>query len=148
MIEASGHVIAVGERQVVVEVARKSSCDLCSARAICGQGPGCRVSDSAALHTHICARCNFPVSEGDTVVIGVSESAVLGASFRVYLLPLLFLVVAIGFGHWSGLTEACLIISGLLAMGVGLGIAARLFRNENRQRQLQPVVLSWQSRNL
>ena len=144
MIEESGRVVAVEERLAVVETVRKSACDACSAKNACGQGLKRHISDHSASHMHIRALCDFPVSEGDTVVIGIPESAVLKASFWVYLSPLLFLVVAIGFGYWLGLSEGYLIIVSLLVMGAGFGFTARLFRNENRQKQLLPVVLSWQ----
>ncbi len=144
MIEESGRVVAVDERLAVVETVRKSACDACSAKNACGQGLKRHISDHSASHMHIRALCDFPVREGDTVVIGIPESAMLTASFWVYLSPLLFLVIAIGFGYWLGLSEGYLIIMSLLVMGAGFGFTARLFRNENRQKQLQPVVLSWQ----
>ncbi|WP_211824374.1 SoxR reducing system RseC family protein [Kistimonas asteriae] len=147
MIEESGRVVAVEERLAVVETVRKSACDACSAQNACGQGLKRHISDHSASHMHIRALCDFPVREGDAVVIGIPESAMLRASFWVYLSPLLFLIVAIGFGSWLGLPEGYLIIFSLLVLGAGFGITACLFHNENRQKQLQPVVLSWQLMN-
>lgn len=108
-MEKSGVVIAVNGSNAVVEVRRTSSCgDNCS-------------SCSGACEVPV-AKITVPndkgASVGDFVILTVSESDMLKASFALYTVPLLALVLGIGLGmvlaNRLGLPSADMV-------GLGLG---------------------------
>lgn len=142
MIEKCGQVVAVEGQSVLVETVRQSAaCQACTAKHACGHGLKRQISDRSASHLPIRTHCNIPVNVGDSVIIGIPESAMLQASFWVYLVPLLLFVAAIAFGHWLALSEVVLIMISLLAMTSGFCLTASRFRKVDRQRSLHPAVL-------
>lgn len=93
MIEEQGRVVAVAPDGVWVETVRRGTCASCSARSGCGQGLMDRlgVRERRGL---LLARCDSPAQVGETVVVGIEESALLRGSVLVYLVPLLALFAA------------------------------------------------------
>ena len=141
MIEERGQVVAVDGRSLLLETVKKSACQACTAKNVCGHGLKRPSSDNSVSHRPIRALCDISVNVGDTVVIGIPDSAMLQASFWLYLVPLLFFVVALFFGHWLALSEVFLMVVSLLGLALGFFFTAIRWRNVNRQRQWQPVVL-------
>ncbi|MCK5892891.1 MAG: SoxR reducing system RseC family protein [Endozoicomonadaceae bacterium] len=141
MIEKCGQVVAVEGQLALVETVRQSVCQACTAKHACGHGLRRQTSGRSASYLDIRALCDIPVNVGDSVVIGISESAMLQASFWVYLVPLLLFVAAMAFGYWLGLSELVLIVISFLALSSGFFLTASRFRKVDRQRPLHPVVL-------
>ena len=89
MIEQQARVVAV-DTVIRLETRRKSSCEGCAARRGCGHGLLDAAGSSRSVYFEL-PRDAAPadVAVGDELVLGLPEDAVLRASMRVYLLPLL-----------------------------------------------------------
>ncbi|WP_066013230.1 SoxR reducing system RseC family protein [Endozoicomonas atrinae] len=120
MIEEQGRVVAVERDFVWVETIRQSSCSSCSARNGCGQhlSEKYRVSSS---YSYIKAISPWVVKEGDRVVVGIPEGALLKASFLIYLFPLLLMMAGIWLSSAMGATDGQLLLSAGLLLVCGFG---------------------------
>ncbi|WOG25567.1 SoxR reducing system RseC family protein [Endozoicomonas sp. 8E] len=117
MIEEEGRVVAVEQGTVWVETIRKSTCSSCSVRNGCGQNL-LEKYRSNKHQSYIQAINDFSIEENDQVIIGIPESALMRASFLVYLMPLagmmgaLWLATAVG---WNDFFTALSAMTGLAA---------------------------------
>jgi len=90
MIEENAVVISSEAGIVEVEIRRRSSCNACSARTGCGVSLLDRVLGRRPQR--LVAANKLGVSEGDEVVVGMPEGALLKAAVAAYLVPLLGLL--------------------------------------------------------
>ena len=137
MIEAAATVIATEAGYAWLETKRESACGHCAASPSCGAStlgkmlgarPGrLRVADTLALRA------------GERVVIGIPEERLLGAAFRAYLVPLLWMVgaalagVQLGFSQWGiGLCSLAALAAGLAWPGM---------RRRSAAADVEPVLL-------
>ncbi len=86
MIEALGKVVGLDGGSVWVETERQSSCGSCSAKG-CGTGALARVIGARSQRVKVAN--GLGAREGDTVVIGIPEDALVRGSLAVYIVPLL-----------------------------------------------------------
>lgn len=145
MIEEVGVVTACAGDHAWVHTRRQTTCGNCGARQGCGTAVLAKVlgrsfSTVRALNT-------AHAREGDRVVIGLSEQALLRGSAAVYLAPLLSMVVMALVGEalapqWFGYRSELLSIAfGLCGLALGF-IWLYLFGRKIRQDgAYQPVVL-------
>ena len=99
MIEETVRVVGVAADAVWVEAERMSTCGRCALRAGCRHGLLDSWRRGPVVQLRLPAPDRAPVlAVGDTVVIGLEESVLLGASFRLYGLPLLGFVAGAGLG--------------------------------------------------
>lgn len=91
MIEETARVVECQDRFALVETNRKSACDSCSMNKGCGTGVLSKVFGEK--QARIKALNKVDAHEGDNVMIGINESALLTGSLLVYLLPIVSLVV-------------------------------------------------------
>ena len=127
MVKEQGTVVLVGDNGVWVETLRKSACSGCKARKGCGQ----HLADKYAAKSskgYVKAASDWSFSEGDRVIIGIPEGALLRSSIIVYLLPLAFLMVSVGMSAFFQLNDAftafsC--IAGLLAGFITLRLISK-----------------------
>ena len=145
MIEERARVVAVEDGLALVETERRSACGQCAAGHGCGTALigrlfATRVSRLRALNT-------AGASVGDTVVIGLNDSALVRAALAVYLAPLAGLLggaVLLGVlvGSDSALAgEPAGIIGGLLGLVGGLAWARRFGARSAQDRRYRTVVL-------
>ncbi len=88
------------------------------------------------------AHCPTPVRQGDEVVIGIAEDALLRASLLVYLFPLISLLAGSLLAQLLfGLGEPFVIISGLVAFALAWAVVCRHGERLAGRRRSQPVVL-------
>ncbi len=118
MIEEQGTVVSVSGDSVWVETLRKTSCSGCKLKSGCGQ----HLAEKYQLkknNAYIKAECGLAVSEGDQVVVGIPEGALLRASALVYLLPLIFLMGTLWFSVFAQLSDVItmLVAGGGLLLG-------------------------------
>jgi sigma-E factor negative regulatory protein RseC len=85
-------VIEVADDFVWTESDRRSSCTHCSASIGCGVSILTTFFDRKA--NRICVPNSMNVSLGDEVSLGVKEMALLKETFRVYMLPLLSMLIS------------------------------------------------------
>lgn len=145
MIEETAIVVECQDEYAWVETQRKTACGQCQVNKGCGTSVlakvvGQKTSRMRALNT-IRAR------EGDSVVIGLHESALLTGSLAVYLVPLLSLLLFAITGKVVAeqlLFDAVEAVSILFAI-VGMLVAVFWLRLFNRRiahdRRYQPVIL-------
>lgn len=113
-VEERGTVVEVRERTALVRLRRSSACAGCAAAGHChtGRGEGEQLLE---------ARNEVGASAGDAVRVAVSARAVIGASARIYLLPVAGLLAGAAVAQVS--TSALISASaGDTAAGLG-GIA-------------------------
>lgn len=126
-MEKSGVVIALSGSNAIVEVRRTSSCgDNCS---------GC----SGACEVPV-AKVTVPNDKGakigDFVVLTVSESDMLKASFALYTVPLIALILGIGLGIFVAGTLA-LPSSDLVGLGLGFVFMIMAFVGINASKKIK-----------
>ena len=88
-IEESGTVIEVHSQTALVRLRRSSSCSGCASAGQCHAGHG---ENEQLLE----ARNEAGATAGDSVLVAVSAGAVLTASARIYLMPVIGLLVGAG----------------------------------------------------
>ncbi|GAB6041649.1 SoxR reducing system RseC family protein [Endothiovibrio diazotrophicus] len=144
MIEENARVVAVEGEVAWVEAERKSACGSCEAKGGCGTGSlsqvfGTRSNRMRVLNT-------VGAAPGDTVVIGIEESALVRGSVAVYLVPLLALLAGGVFGeHMAGQLSIAVQVGGVVGGLGGLGVGLLWLRGYTHRiagdPRFQPVTL-------
>ncbi|MDF1780077.1 MAG: SoxR reducing system RseC family protein [Alcanivoracaceae bacterium] len=139
MIEETGQVVAVEDGAVWVETVRVSGCQSCSANKGCGHAVMDR--KQAGSRARIRALNSFTVSEGQAVVLGLPEGALLKGAVVVYLLPLLLLFIGALIGEGLAGAGHGAVVGGLL--GLALGFVGNRWYSQAHEHDvdLQPQVL-------
>jgi len=91
MIEETAVVVKCEGDYAWVETQRKSSCDQCQVKRGCGTSVLARVVGQKTSRMRVLN--SLRVREGESVIIGLHESAMLSGSMAVYLVPLLSLLL-------------------------------------------------------
>ncbi len=104
MIEEQGSVVTIDDDAVWVETERKTTCSSCSARHGCGQHLSEKYKPKNS-HAYIKAACSLSLNEGDKVVIGIPETALMKASLLVYMLPLFTMMSGMWLASTLGLSD-------------------------------------------
>lgn len=141
MIEERGRVVAIEPGAIWVETTPRSGCHGCSAKSGCGTGLlGDFLSDLGGLSSTSRIRVVLnswdpdSIALNDTAVIGIGERTLASSALLVYLLPLVFLVLAALAGEaFAGEYGA---IGGALA---GLVLGAALVRAYSRRHAADPA---------
>ena len=141
MIEESGVVLSVAEDGVVVETIRKSSCGQCSAAKGCGQKILASIGQGQRFEVLATNPRNLILQQGDEVVLGLAESALLKASAMAYLLPLVLMIVAATFSELAGISEGGVAFSGIGGLFLGLGVTRWLTKSDGKGCQHHPEIL-------
>lgn len=145
VIEQTARVIDVEGEFALVEPVRTDSCGGCSAKAACG----------TSLVASLLGRRNAPVRvinsvgarRGDSVILGLPESALTQGALLLYILPLATMLAAALLMQWAasavpGLaTEAAAIGGGFLGLAGGLLAMARLGRRLETRRGFGAVIV-------
>jgi sigma-E factor negative regulatory protein RseC len=144
MIEETATVVKCEGEFAWVEAQRKTTCGSCAANKGCGTSVlakvvGKKVSRMKAIN-------KAQAREGDTVIVGMSEAALVKGSLAVYMIPLVFMMLFAVTGNvvamqmaWQ--TEPVVILFamiGLLTAGLWLRGFTRRIQHNN---EYQPVVL-------
>lgn len=146
MIETQATVVKVEGSIAYVKVYKESACGACS---VAGGEESCGTSTLARFFTRRAplyqVRNSVEARVGDSVVIGVEESALLKGSLAVYISPLVFVVLgAVAAGFLAPTVAANELYSilgaaaGLAAGFVWLRVYSRMIAGNPR---LQPVIL-------
>lgn len=144
MIEQNATVVSQDKEFVWVQTERKSTCGQCAVQKGCG---------TAVLSEYFRARSQavavlktLSVSEGDKVVIGLEEEALIRGSLAVYSLPLVFMFVAglVGETLSSQLlieSEGLTVTFSLLGLLLGAIWLRRFGLSVKFDKRYQPVLL-------
>jgi len=149
MIEESAQVIATEGDFVWVETQRQSTCGGCAANQACGTATLAKVL--GRRRTRVRALNHDGAQVGDTVIIGLDETALIRGSLAVYAMPLLALFAGGLIGAW--LSERWALEGEALTLGLGIaGLIGGLLWLKGFSRRIrddsryQPVVLRRQLR--
>jgi len=142
MIEEQAMVVSVLNKQVSVEIQRKSTCSSCSAKSSCGTSLLERLFGQRKQRYSLTS--DIDLKAGDAIIIGMDENAYLRGSFMVYSLPLIVMllgaITAESFaGNQSG--EFASIIGAAIGFAVGMLVVNRFGRRVLSDSRYQPVVL-------
>ena len=113
----------------------------------CAAGKGCGAGLFAGLLrgrlSHVKAVFREPLKVGDLVMIGIAESALLGAAILLYIIPLvgLFVVAWLGGVAYPGNKELAVFIGGVTGFMVSWMVIRHAARNQQWARLFQPVVV-------
>jgi sigma-E factor negative regulatory protein RseC len=124
MITERARIVAVDDDDVWIEARRESACGRCAVRSGCGHGLLEQAASARVVHLRLPRPDDLgALAEGDEMLVGIPDDAVLAGSLRVYGLPLAgFLIGALaGEGLVGGDAAAALgAVAGLAAAVVGL----------------------------
>ncbi len=145
MIEETAIVVKCEGEFAWVEAQRKSACGQCGVNKACGTGTIAKIWSRKT--TQMKAINKAQAHEGETVLIGLQESALVQGSLIIYLLPIVSLVLFAIFGEqmaeqWQlASAEATSIVFGIIGF-VLAGILIKIFsRHIQSDVRYQPVIL-------
>lgn len=140
MIEQSGKVVAVEQGIAWVQTIQTSACSSCSARSGCGASVLDKLSGGKVTQLPL-TDC-LGVSVGETITIGVPDDALLKASFLVYFLPLLSLMLMALVADWIWPdSELHSIGGGIIGLLAGFMLVKRISASTTMALTTQPVML-------
>ncbi len=135
MVSEIGRVAKVNKGHVCVEIEKRSACADCHAGCVCDLGKSVMLIDASDP---------IGVHENDTVQLSIPTESALRASFVVYGIPLIALILGVLAGEYLGkvfgITTILEVLGGFVALGIAL-IFVKLYDNVFRQnRKNQPVI--------
>ena len=144
MIEEQAQVIEVRGDVLLLQAQTQSACGSCAANKGCGTSVLSKVV--GRKFTHFQAENNINADVGDTVVVGISEDALLKGSIVMYLIPIvamLFFALLADYFMTVTMQNRDLMIAA--AAGVGLVAGSLLsrgyFLRRSSRQVFSPVVL-------
>jgi len=145
VIEESAMVTRTADGIAWVQTQRKTACGGCSLNKGCGVS----VLDKLLGDRSSILQVINPVSaeQGDEVVIGIREDALVTGSLVVYMIPLLTMILFAVFGAavvtpWVGFSaEGISIVMALLGLIIGFGWVSGFSRRVKHDFRYQPVIL-------
>lgn len=144
MIEEQAQVVEVRGAQLVLQAQTQSACGSCSASKGCGTSVLSKVIGRKFTRFH--AENSIDAEVGDTVVVGISEDALLKGSLVMYVIPVLgMLVFALAADYLLAalIDHRDLAIAGSGIMGLAFGslMSKWYFQSQESAQRFTPVVL-------
>lgn len=144
MIEEQAEVVEVIGSQLVLQAQRQSACGSCAASKGCGTSVLSKVI--GRKFTRFQAENNVDAKVGDTVVVGISEDALLKGSMMMYIMPIMGMMV---FALLADNTVAALMdyrdlavaASGIMGLVFGSLLSRWYFLRHDSRQRFAPVVL-------
>ncbi len=145
MIEETALVVKCEGEFAWVEAQRKSACGQCGVNKACGTGTIAKIWGQKTAQMKAINQAQ--AREGETVLIGLQESALVQGSLIIYLLPIVSMILFAIFGdqmaaQWQlASAEAASIVFGIIGF-VLAGIGVKIFsRHVSSDVRYQPVIL-------
>ncbi|NOQ87707.1 MAG: Fis family transcriptional regulator [Gammaproteobacteria bacterium] len=143
MIEEQAQVVEVRGDQLVLQAQTQSACGSCSASKGCGTSVLSKVV--GRKFTRFQAENNIDAEVGDTVIVGISEDALLKGSVVMYVIPILgmlffalaadYLLTAIDY------RDLAISASGIMGLVFGSLMSRWYFQRQSSAQSFTPVVL-------
>ncbi|PCS23794.1 SoxR reducing system RseC family protein [Candidatus Enterovibrio escicola] len=141
MMTTLAEVTGSGEGYITVICHQKPNCEDCLSVNHCGI-VGQKFLEKV-LDIRVLALT--PVRAGSLVEIGFEEQTILKSIMIVYIVPLLFMIAGAFFGQYLTTRvaggEGTVILSSLLASGVGVAIARHFFRRLEQKVEVTPTLI-------
>lgn len=141
MIEEIVTVTAAGPEGVRVAAERNSACAQCSSRSNCSQGVLSQWRKDKMVEVAVMNPEGLSVPVGAQVVIGLQEGSLMKASFLLYCIPLLCLILAAIAASALGWNEPAQVVAALGAMLAGFWAVRRYANSKSVKSDYQPVLL-------
>lgn len=144
MIEENAQVIEIKGNKLFLQAQTQSSCGSCAVKKGCGTSLLAKVV--GRKFTYFQAENDINARVGDTVVVGISEDALLKGSVMMYVLPIMCMLVTALIADFS-LNEAGyyrdLMIAVMAIMGFIFGslVSKWYFNRQSSARLFSPIVL-------
>ena len=144
MIEQTATILRVEEDTAYLQVQRQTACGSCSAKSGCGKSLLDNVFKAKPVTLKLPNVIN--AKEGDEVVVGLNDSSLLQASFYLYFLPLLcmlIMAVIVGYVSSSQYAELFSIVAAVIGLFFGSKISQSILnmKSNNRSDAFQPTLL-------
>jgi sigma-E factor negative regulatory protein RseC len=144
MIEEQAQVVELRGSQLVLQAQTRSSCGSCAASKGCGTSVLSKVV--GRKFTRFQAENSIDAEIGDTVVVGISEDALLKGSLVMYIVPVMgMLVIALVANYFLDATmenrDLLLAASGVLGFLAGALVSKWYFQRQSSMQRFRPVVL-------
>jgi len=155
MIEEQAIVVKEEGRYVWVNTQRQSSCGHCSVKNGCGTQVLAKVLGNKTASVRCLNSIGNTIEQaelkaGDRVIIALEESALLGGSFLVYLLPLIIMILFSGIAvtiarfYWPEGVDLLAVIAAFSGLLLGLVISRKTAQNSSFKDQFEPRVIKKQ----
>ncbi len=144
MIEEQAQVIEVNGGQLLLQVQTQSTCGSCAASKGCGTSVLSKVV--GGKFTRFQAANDIGAAVGDTVVVGISEDALLTGSMMMYVTPLIgmiafALLADIVLSATAESRDPTIAVSGIVGFAIGALISKWYFQRRSNIQRYTPVVL-------
>jgi sigma-E factor negative regulatory protein RseC len=137
MITQNGVITAVLDDHYRVSVVRQSACSTCNTQSRCGVSALDGLRKQGAVELTL--RSAQTLQTGQTVQLGIAETAIIKASLLAYALPLLLLLITATSAQSAGLPVAISFLMSAAALALGFVLARWLGRRS--LQNLQPELL-------
>jgi len=124
MLEHTGTVIDADAHSALVETVRRSACGQC------GAGDSCGTSVLAGLFRQrrhsVRVKHDLALNQGDRVVLGIPESALLRAAMCAYMVPMLLMIAFAMLATLAGLVDLQVFAGSVAGLFSGLYLAGEI----------------------
>ncbi len=152
MIEEQAVVIKKEGRYVWVHTQRQSSCGHCTLKNGCGTQVlskvlGNKTTSVRCLNSIGSSIDQAELKSGDRVLIAVQESALLRASFLMYLLPLIVMILCSGTAvsiarvYWPEWLDLVAVITAFSGFFAGLYFSRNITQKKSLKYRFEPEVI-------
>jgi sigma-E factor negative regulatory protein RseC len=135
MIEQQATVITDEQGKTWLETERKSTCSQCSAKKTCGTG---LLSEHVGQRfSRIASVSDESLKQGQKVNVAIPERVLLAGAFRVYLLPLFFMLAAAVLARVLFANSLIEVVAGAAGLVLGLWVAKKTTDNTELLKQIK-----------
>lgn len=141
MIEELAIVEKIGDGEVVIRTQRQSACNSCSANKGCGTKLLNQMAEDGQQWLASIPESKLKLSIGDTVMVGLDESALTQGSALVYGVPLLLMIVLAALASWAGQGDGVVAMASFAGLCLGFLYARMRSGQVASQHHFKPVIL-------
>lgn len=117
MIEEHAIIIAQADTQATLELERRTACGLCGQKRGCGNATWGKLLGHGSHQFNADNPINANV--GDSVVVGIDESAVLNTAFFLYVVPLITMLASASIIEYFFDNEFYVMLSAASGLAIG-----------------------------
>lgn len=141
MLTEVGRVVAKENDTVWVQTQSKTGCSSCQVNTVCGSGIVSKAFSHKVFITPLKNRLNANID--DEVEVGIPEDLVVRASFMVYLVPLISMIIALlVWQFWlANPSELSSILAAVVGLAIGFVITHFYSKSAAQKGQTEPVLL-------
>jgi sigma-E factor negative regulatory protein RseC len=141
VIEELAIVENVGDGEVTIRTQRQSACGSCSANKGCGTKLLNQIAEDGQRWLASIPQNKLKLSIGDTVVVGLDESALTQGSALVYGVPLVLMIALAAIASWAGQGDAISALAAFLGLFSGFFYVRLRSGRVASQHHFKPVIL-------